>query len=194
MKNICTRLDLKIAKILLMLALAVFFSVSNAYTQTGSARAPIDVNLIIDGSSSLSGVKGEITAWVNSRLDQILADGDRVTVWSAGQQARVIYTGRMDGNTEREAVKRSIRDLSPAGNNPDFSGALRDASSRQSASYSYTLLISASPAALSSVLSSPQASLLRYSRIEEFTEWRALVVGLNLDTRVRRSAAAFFAQ
>ena len=194
MKNIAMRSSLKIAKIVLPLALAVFFGISPIYAQTSSARTPFDVNLIIDGSSSLTGVKNEITAWVNGRLDQILVEGDRVTVWSAGSQARVIYTGRIDGNTEKEAVKRSIRDLSPSGNNPDFSGALRDASSRQSSSYSYTLLISASPAALSSVLSGPQANLLRFSRVEEFSDWRALVVGLNIDTRVRRSAAAFFAQ
>jgi len=157
-------------------------------------RAPIDVNLIIDGSSSLAGLKNEITTWVNTRLDQILSDGDRVTVWNAGSQSRIIYTGKMDTAADKDAVKKSIRDLSPAGSNPDFSGALKDASSKQSSGYSYTLLISASPAALSSVLSGPQANLLRFSRVEEFSGWRALVVGLNLESRVKRSAAAFFSR
>jgi hypothetical protein len=177
-------------KILLFLVFAVFFRLTPAYAQ----RAPIDVNLIIDGSSSLTGVKNEVTTWVSGRLDQILVEGDMVTVWSAGTQSKVIYSGKIEGAAGKEAVKKSIRDISPFGNNPDFSGALRDAASRQSSSYNYTLLISSSPAALSSVLSSPQASLLRFSRVEEFPDWRALVVGLNIDARVKRAAAAFFAQ
>jgi len=171
----------------LPLVLAVFFGISNAHAQ----RAPIDVNLIVDGSASFSGVKEEAASWINNRLGQILIDGDRITVWSAGASARVIYTGRVESNT-REAVNRSIRDIEPSGNNPDFSSALREAAGRQSSSYSYTLLISASAQALSSVINNPQGNLLRYSRVEDFSSWRALVVGLNLDSRVRRATTAYF--
>jgi len=190
MVNRIMRQSLKNIKILLPLVSLFFLIISPVYAQ----RAPIDVNLIIDGSSSLTSVKNEITTWVNTRLDQILSDGDRVTVWSAGSQSKVIYSGKMDAAADRDAVKKSIRDLLPAGSNPDFSGALRDASSRQSAGYSYTLLISASPAALSSLLSGRQAGYLRFSRVEEFSNWRALVVGLNLESRVKKSAAAFFSR
>jgi len=184
------RTRLKNLKIPLFLVFTVFLSLTPLYAQ----RAPIDINLIIDGSSSLTAVKSEVTTWVSSRLDQILAEGDRVTVWNAGAQSKIIYTGKTEGAPGKEAVKKSIRDITPLGNNPDFSGALRDAASRQSSSYSYTLLISASPAALSSVLSTRQAGLLRFSRVEEFSNWRALVVGLNIDGKVKKSAAAFFAQ
>jgi len=181
---------LKNIGVFIFLAFLVFFGITPVYAQ----RAPIDINLIIDGSSSLAGVKNEITAWVNTRLDQILSDGDRVNVWNAGSQSRIIYTGKMDTAADKDAVKKSIRDISPAGSSPDFSGALRDASSKQSSGYSYTLLISASPHALSSVLSGTRANLLRFSRVEEFPGWRALVVGLNLESKVKRSAAAFFSR
>ena len=184
------RTNPKNLKILLFLVFTVFLSLTSAYAQ----RAPIDINLIIDGSSSLTMVKNEVTTWVSGRLDQILVEGDRVTVWNAGTQSKVIYTGKTEGAPGKEAVKKSIRDITPSGNYPDFSGALRDAASRQNSSYSYTLLISATPAALSSVLSTRQAGLLRFSRVEEFTNWRALVVGLNIDGKVKKSAAAFFAQ
>jgi len=180
---------LKNAGILSVIAFAVFFGPALAHAQ----RAPIDINLIIDGSSSLTGVKNEITSWISGRLDQILAEGDKVTVWSAETKSKVIYSGKIEGASGKEAVKKSIMELSPSGNSPDFSGALRDAASRNSG-YSYTLLISASPAALSSILSGPQANLLRFSRVEEFSAWRAIVVGLNLDAKVKRAAAAFFAQ
>jgi len=171
-----------------LLLSAFFFRISPAHAQ----RDPIDINLIIDSSSPLAAVKNEVTAWVSSRLDQILVTGDSVTVWSAGPSARVIYTGRMASDAEREAVKRSVREINPSGETADLSGALTDAASRQSASYSYTLLISVSSPSLSSLISGPQGNLLRFSRTEEFINWRALVVGLNLNTRVSRAASAFF--
>jgi len=178
-------------KTAIIVFLAVFICFSPLYGADND-RAPIDVNLIIDGSASLTGVKAEITSWLSGRLDQILVEGDRVTVWSAGATSKVIYTGRINGTAEKDAVKASIRDLAGSGNSADFAGALREASTRQSSSYSYTLVISASPAALTSVISGPQANLLRFSRVEEFSSWRALVVGLNLEARVRRAASAFF--
>jgi len=178
-------------KAAITLILAVFICFFPLYG-ADNVRGPINVNLIIDGSASLSDVKAEITSWLSGRLDQILVEGDTVTVWSAGAASRVIYTGRINSSTEKEAVKNSIRDLTGSGNNADFAGALREASTRQSSSYSYTLVISASPAALTSVISGPQANLLRFSRVEEFSSWRALVVGLNLEARVRRAAASFF--
>jgi len=158
----------------------------------GTDRAPINVNLIIDGSSSLSAVKNEVSSWLINRLDAILVEGDNLVIWSAGSAARVIYTGRINGASDIEAAKNSFRQLSGSGGTADFSGALREAAARQSSGYSYTLLISASPEALSGVLASPQAGLLRYSRVEEYTTWRALVVGLNIETRVSTAAAAFF--
>jgi hypothetical protein len=191
MKRIVIPKNHKAIKALLLSALMVFFCLFSVSAQT-PARAPIDVNLIIDGSISLTSVKDEILVWVSGRLDQILVEGDRVTVWNTGPVARIIYSDNMDSTAEIEAVRRSIQEISPSGDNTDFSGALMEAAGRQSSPFSYTLLISASPDALSSVLSSPQANLLRFSRVEEFPEWRALVVGLNLDTRVRRAAAAFF--
>jgi len=175
------------AKIILPFLFAILFSISSLHAQ----RNPIDVNLIIDASESFSSVKSEVATWINGRLSQILVDGDRVTVWSAGSSARVVYTGRVEANT-REAVNRSISDITPLGNNPDFSSALREAAGRQSSGFSYTLLISASPQALSSVINNPQGNLLRFSRVEDFSSWRALVVGLNLDARVRRAASAYF--
>ena len=180
-------------KIILGLILTALAGFSPLY---GDRSTPIDVNLIIDSSQALSGVKDEVIAWASRTLvEQILADGDRITVWSAGQAARVVFSGRIDGDSDREGVIKSIREISAAGDSADFSGALREASSGSApaapAAFSYTLLISASPAALTPVLSGSQANLIRFSRVEEFSGWRVLVVGLNLDAKVRRAAAAF---
>jgi hypothetical protein len=172
-------------KIQILSILAVFCFLTPAYGQD-SQRAPIDINLIIDGSAAFTGAKDDITSWVLNRLDQIIVTGDRVTVWNAGSTAKVVYTG-----TDKEAVKSSIRDFSGSGNRADFSGALREASGRQGSGFAYTLLICAAPDSLSSVLSTSSASYLRFSRIEEFSGWRAFVVGLNVDANVRKATADF---
>jgi len=173
------------------LIFAAFFGVSPLF---GADRPPINVNLIIDGSDSFTAVKTDITTWVSGRLDQLLADGDRVTVWSAGDQAKVIYSGTIAAAAERDAAKKSIREMTGAGAAADFSGALRQAANLPAggSGYSYTLLVCASSAALSNMISGPQSNLMRFSRVEEFSGWKAIVIGLNLDDRVRRSAAAFF--
>jgi len=163
----------------------------------GADRSPININLIIDGSDSFTAVKADVTSWVSGRLDQLLADGDRVTIWSAGAQAKVIYSGTMVAPADREAAKKSIREMTGAGAAADYSGALGQAANIQSvpasgSGFSYTLLVCASPAALSNLISGPQSRLMRFSRVEEFSRWKAIVVGLNLDTRVRSAAAAFF--
>jgi hypothetical protein len=174
----------------LLLVLTVFCCLTPVHAD--NQRPAIDINLIMDGSAGFTGVKEEISSWIVKRLDQLLVDGDRVTVWSTGASAKIIYTGKINSNTDKDAVKKSIQDISGSGINADFSGALRDAASRPSSGLCYTLLISASPSALSSLLSGPQAGLMRYSRIEEFSGWRAIVVGLNLDAKVKRAAAGFY--
>ena len=174
-----------------ILFIALVFCLLSPLYGADTERPPIDINLIIDGSAAFSGAREEITSWIFQRLDQILADGDRVTVWNTESEAKIIYSGAVNSSAERDAVKRSIRELSASGDNADFSGALREAARRQGSSYSYTLLIATSNEALASVLESPQGGLLRYSRVEEFSSWRALVVGLDIDSKVKRVAAAF---
>jgi len=186
-----TNCGLWLTRFVLPLVLAVFYCLTPLYG-ADSQRPPIDINLIIDGSQAFSDSREEIASWICSRLDQILADGDRVTIWSAGASAKVVYSGSINSNADSEAAKKIVRELSASGNSVDFAGALKEAASRQSSSYSYTLLISASQEALSYILSSSNANLLRFSRIEEFSSWRALVVGLNLETRVRAAASAFY--
>jgi hypothetical protein len=200
----------KISFIIVLLLLFNFLPLYRTEAQNSPEnRPPVNMYLILDGSLAFSNSTdvtiNEVTTWIIDRLDQILAEGDRITIWKAGTRANIIYTGRINnsGDTDitsiKETVKKAIQELisgNDVSENADFSGALQQAQlealQRQGSGFNYTLLISASPASLTSILSGPQANLLRYSRIEEFTSWRALVVGLNLETRVKRSAAAFF--
>ncbi|MDR0464715.1 MAG: hypothetical protein LBG94_06335 [Treponema sp.] len=186
MKYVNKRIYLNVKNIIFSF---LFFTVfSGLYAQ----RNPIDINLIIDSSQSLANVKDDIFNWTFARLDQILVNGDKLTIWSAAERASVIYSGVINAN-EKDTVKIRISEISPSGIYADFTGALTEAASaRSGASYSYTLLISASPDALTNTLSGSYANLLRFSRMEEFSAWRTLVVGLNIDAKVKSAAAAFF--
>ena len=175
-----------------VLVLAGFLGFSPLYLYSDTRSAHIDMNLIIDGSVALSGVIDEVKVWVSDTLDQILVPGDRITVWSAGEAAKVIYSETITNDTDKENVKKFIQGFSANGEDTDFSGALQEAASRPSGSnIIYTLLISASTAALSPTLLGPQANLMRFSKVEEFRGWQTLVVGLNFDSKVRQAAAAF---
>ncbi|MCL2245164.1 MAG: hypothetical protein FWC03_11990 [Treponema sp.] len=185
----------KIIRYQIFAFLTVFCCLSQAFAED-VRRNPIDVNLIIDSSSSFANVKEGITAWISEHLDHVLEDGDTVTVWNAGVSAAVIFTGSINGSSDREELWRCIGDLTASGDRADFTAALTAVDTKiknaeQGSIFNYTLLISASQTALISLLSGPQANLLRFSRVEEFPGWRAIVVGLNLDTRVRRAAANY---
>ena len=181
-----------IVKIMFGLVLAVFPGILNVYGEN-TRSAKINVNLIIDGSGAFSETAGEAANWVSQNIiDELLITGDTITVWSAGKEAKIVCSENIKNDADKESVKRAIRGLSPAGDGADFSGALREAVSRASSSgISYTLLISSSAAALTPTLLGPQADLMRFSRIEEFRGWQALVIGLNLESKIRQAAAAF---
>jgi hypothetical protein len=156
-------------------------------------NTPIEVNLIVDGSGALANVLDEVSRWISGDLvDQRLREGDRITIWKAGEQAEIVYSEALKNDADKEHIKNTLRSLSSHGSAADFTGALRAAASRNSGAITYTLLVSASPAALSPILRDSQANLVRFSRIEEFRGWRAMVIALNIEGRVRQAAAAYF--
>jgi hypothetical protein len=174
----------------LILALCAGFSPLSA-DETRSVN--IEVNLIIDGSAALATVLDEVTLWVSGNLvDRRLQEGDRIHIWNAGETAEIVYSGTLKSDAEKEQVRQTLRSLPAKGGTADFTGALREAAARSSGRMSYTLLVSASPAALSPALTGPESGLMRFSRIEEFPGWRLIIVALNIDSRVRQAAAAYF--
>ena len=135
-----------------------------------------------------------MTDWISGGLlDQRLGEGDRITIWRAGEKAEIAYSGALHNDEAKDNITKTLRSLPAQGDAADFTGALRDAVSRNSAGgITYTLLVSASAAALSPALQGGGASLMRFSRIEEFRGWRAIVVALNIESRVRQAAASYF--
>jgi hypothetical protein len=173
---------------------AAFLVLSQGLYALDARNAPIEVNLIVDGSPAMKNAGGEAIEWVCSYLvDGILRDGDRITVWNAGGRAQIVLSEALSGDESRENLKKTLRTLNFQGNQADFAGALGEASQRAGgrAGMVYTVLISGSSAALSPALLGSGASLLRYSRIEEFPAWRALIVALNIHPQVQQAASAW---
>jgi hypothetical protein len=157
---------------------------------------PLDMYLVIDGSSHLEGVKGKALDWISREVvDSILQEGDRLTIWSAGEKARIIFEETL-GASGKEGVKEKLKSLDTGAPSPDFSGALRDAArarARQAGEgrISYTLLVSGTAGGLGTSLAGASLDLIRYSRVEEFKGWRVLVVAPEIETKVKQAAAAF---
>jgi hypothetical protein len=154
---------------------------------------PIDINLIVDGSPALDRARDEVKAWISDSLvERLFQEGDRVTIWSAGKTARIVYSGTLKSGNWKDDVKNSLKFLSAEGDSADFTGALREAAARAAAgNINYTLLVSGSSASLSPTLTGAGANLMKYSRVEEFRGWQTLIVALNIDSRVRQAASAY---
>jgi hypothetical protein len=186
-------------KFMLVVFLAVLFFTPGVYPQD-TRHIPIEVNLIVDGSAALKNAGDEAIQWLSGNLvEGLLREGDRITIWNAGEKARIVYSDTLAGADGKENIKKNLRSLTFQGNSADFSGALREAAQGAGSSgasgpaMTYTLLISGSSSALSPLLMGAGANLLRYSRVEEFSAWRALVIALDINSQVQRAAAAYLA-
>ena len=132
---------------------------------------PLDMYLIIDASSALEGPKADTVAWINEQVvDRLLMEGDRVTIWAAGDSARIIFSDTISNTSSKEEIKDRIQAMELGMGSPDFSGALREAVSRASQTpqsrLSYTMLITASAEGLEPTLTGSAQGLLRWFRSE----------------------------
>jgi hypothetical protein len=160
---------------------------------------PVDIFLIIDGSVALRQGRNEALDWLCDHVvDGLLQEGDRLTIWIAGEKPEELYSGGMAGNETKETVKTLIRAIPAKDKSADFPGALREAakrrginSGRDSERLACTLLISGMAAGYNSLSGKEMPDFLRYSRFEEFSAWRAVTVAPGIEADVKNAAAAF---
>jgi len=158
---------------------------------------PLDMYLIIDASSALELSRNEILTWIHEQVvDRILMDGDRITIWAAGDSARVIHSATISGDAGKREIRERLQALEARGDTPDFSGALRDLASRLPSTpnrnrLSYSMLIAASASGLHATLTGNAQHLLRWSRSEKSSRWQALVIAPNIGGRVQQATAAY---
>jgi len=154
---------------------------------------PLDMFLIIDGSDFFENSKADAIAWINSHVvDRILQDGDRITIWRAGDTAQVIHTGYISGNTQE--ITNLLNSMLISGRTPDFSSALIDAAARASRTTQdrlpYTMLVASSAAGLQRTITGEARNLLRWFRSEREERWQILVIDPHLTPRVQTAAAS----
>jgi hypothetical protein len=174
---------------------AAFISVSpglGAQAAETGQRGPIDANLIIDGSRYMRDTGAQ--AWIcDTLLEETLRAGDYLRIWIAADQASLLYQGVLEADN-REAVKNLVRGALPLSARADFTGALREARraapGNRAPFMTYTLLVS-SPGGLSPAHIGEAMPYLRYSRVLEFSGWRALVIAMDIGQQVRDAASSF---
>jgi hypothetical protein len=162
---------------------------------------PMNINIIIDGSSAFKNGKDGALNWLcDEVVDKILNNGDRLTIWHAGNKAERIYSGRINGEEDRDGVKKLLKSISPGNartgsSSADFIGALGEAASLISGEFTpqntYTLLVSGSASSLSPALENDRTGLLRFFKTEDFADWQLLVIALGIGPKVQGAAEAY---
>ena len=185
---------MKIAKITILMIIVLGILIpafgEEKPSNNDQRNTPITINLIIDGTQALSSVMNDVTShFSNNLVDKILQNGDRLTIWSAGQTARILYSETINTPNDKENIKKILRNLPTQGDSADFSGALQ-AIQRSGSNIQLTMLASVSYTALSPSLLNSAA--FRYSRVEEYHGWRVLVIAPDINERVRQAASAYF--
>ena len=182
--------------ILTMAVSGAFFPLFGAETASNpdQRNTPLTVHLIVDGSQALSGVLNEVSGRVSeSLINSILQSGDRLTIWSAGKTAQILYSETLKSANDKENIKKILKNLPTQGDSADFSNALQKAAAQKTnQGMQFTMLVSASHTTLSPALLGSAAQLLRFSRVEEYGKWRILIIAPDINDKVRQAAAAYF--
>jgi hypothetical protein len=155
----------------------------------------MNINVILDGSRDMRAFMDEAAAWLCDYLvEGVLAGGDRLNIWIAGEEVQRAYSGVLDGEEWKETVKEIFRSATPEAGQADFTGALREASRYQDGNGGdipgYTILVCGSSGGLVS-LGGEGAAYLRYSRNREFSGWRVVTVALNAGPGIREAVQAY---
>jgi hypothetical protein len=154
---------------------------------------PLDFYLIIDCSESINTAKNDALAWVSSKVvDRLLIEGDKVTIWSAGDSAQIIYNGEISASGGKGEITDLLQNLVTNGKTADFPGALRDMALRVSQTsqsrLSYTVIVTSSAGSLESTLIGSSQAMLRWSRAEKYSGWQVFVAAPDIAPKVRQAA------
>ena len=154
---------------------------------------PMDLYLIIDGSQAFEGSKAGAVAWINERVvDRLLMEGDRVSVWTAGERAELVFSGEISASGEKDDLKNQLAALTATASSADFYGALRNVHSGISGDrLSYTLLVTASAGGLERAIAGDTQGLFRWFRSERYEQWQVLAVAPDIGGKVSQAALAY---
>jgi hypothetical protein len=158
-------------------------------------KTPVDMYVIIDGSSFMAETKEEAFQWFYREIiDRILQKGDSLSIWKAGDSADLIYTGYLEDDFERETLKERLQSFTTEGRRADFESALREAALQSGGKtekrFVYTIMVTSRGSALSPN-ENISGGLFRYSRVEAFSGWQVLYIATDIQARVKQAASTF---
>jgi hypothetical protein len=179
--------------LIILIILVGFISVINAEDKR---VIPLDLYLVIDCSDSINSVKNDTLTWVYSNvIDRLLVEGDKVTIWSAGDKAQVIHNGEISASGGKSEISDLLQNLVTNGKSADFSGALRDLEpmvyGTDQSRLPYTVLVASSAEKLENALTGSSRTLLRWSRSEKYSGWQVIIAAPNIAPKVRQAAASY---
>jgi hypothetical protein len=178
-------------RVLVILIVLVMFT---SFLKADDKRSiPLDLYLVIDCSESINSVKNDALTWVSSKIvDRLLVEGDKVTIWSAGDRAQIIHNGEISDSGGKQEITNLLQSLATNGKTADFPGALLEVASRVSQTdqnrLSYTVVVTSSAEGLESTLTGSSQALLRWSRSEKYSGWQVLVAAPDIAPKVRQAA------
>ncbi|GHV66128.1 hypothetical protein AGMMS49928_00050 [Spirochaetia bacterium] len=183
---------------IIILALGLFF-LSSLVGAEDKRQESIDMFVVIDGSAALKNARQAVLAWFQEQiLNGILLDGDRLSVWIAGEKAELIFSETLSGPESRNNLQEKLNSAPSEAKNADFAGALREISARKGSSKGVlpinTLLITSATGGVYTSLGESIGRILRYSRVEDFSGWRAIRILTNIGPQVEDAAGAYLRQ
>jgi len=178
---------------IILIILVGFISVINADDRR---VIPLDLYLVVDCSESINSVKNDTHTWVyDNIIDRLLVEGDKVTIWSAGDKAQIIYNGEISASGGKSEIRDLLQGLAANGKSADFSGALKDLEPKVSGTsqsrLAYTVLVASSAEKLESALTGSSRNLLRWSRSEKYSGWQIIIAAPDIAPKVRQAAASY---
>ena len=180
-------------KLIILTVLVNFMPLLNAEDKR---TIPLDMYLIIDGSSAMKSSKNDVITWINQQvIDRIIVDGDRITVWNAGDRAQVIYSETFSASSGKSSLKNILQTLDTDAKAADFSGAMREALPKVKQTpkdrLAYTMLITASAEGLEPSLNGSSQNLFRWFRSEKYERWQVLVIAPDIGDKVQQNARSY---
>ena len=157
---------------------------------------PIDMYLLIDTSIALSSHYNEALNWIQrSVFEEVLQKEDTLTILSAGRQVKVLYQSRYMGPESIKDLVKLMQDLSIQEPSADFIGAIgeakqRDADKANMDTLGIALMVTGTDETVhkAGINTRELENLLKYSKVEDFPGWKLIIIGLNMDDKVRTAA------